>query len=173
VNLENHMVLSGPWTGNPNDPSAPDAIPETPEEKREREAREKREADRATFADGLRQLADLIEEHPAMAVPYYGNDAPIAFMCHDRETFAATVRAFGKGKKSADSPGPATLDFIPEFPLRVIVHGFRDGIGCRRVVKGKRTVPKTVIPARPAMPEQIIPAHEEEIVEWDCGPILG
>jgi hypothetical protein len=40
---------------------------------------------------------------------------------------------------------------------------------CHKVVKTK-LVPEQVLPASEA---KVIPAHEEEVVEWDCGSILA
>lgn len=38
---------------------------------------------------------------------------------------------------------------------------------CERKVVGKKIIPQQYIPAR------VIEAHEEEIVEWECRPILA
>jgi hypothetical protein len=118
-------------------------------------------------------LADLLENHPEMKQPYAGADSALSFMCHDRASFAATVKAFGKGEKSESVGAFETIDFVPDFPLNVIVHGFKYNICEKRTTK--RLVPEQVIPATPAReatPECVIPAHEEEVTEYVCGPIL-
>jgi hypothetical protein len=42
---------------------------------------------------------------------------------------------------------------------------------CQRKVVGTRTIPEQVIPSE-YVAERVIPAHEEEIVVWDCEPVL-
>ena len=124
--------------------------------------------ERLKVIEGLRQLADLVEENPEMAVPYEGSASPILFMCHNKETFAATVKAFGAGEKV---DGGETMDFIPEFVLPCTVFGFKRSI-CKQVTV-MRTVPEVRIPARWAEPERIIPAHEEAVTEYFCEPFLA
>jgi hypothetical protein len=122
------------------------------------------------FAAGLRQLAQLLEDNPEMVQPWLEH---IQFMCRGKAAFAATVKAFGAGKKSESDANTsfASIDFTPDsFPLPVVVHGFKAAI-CERVT-GTRVVPRQVIPAKPAEPERIIEEHEEETVEYVCGPIL-
>jgi hypothetical protein len=160
--IENHMILNtpdAPW----NQPDAQEAMPE---EKAEHEAAEADEKRRYDAADALRQLADLLEENPFMALPYEGfGDSRMLFMTHSPKEFQATVRAFGNGQKS---DGGDTLDFMPDFPIRITVFGFTSGICPRREVT--KTIPAVVIPARPATSEVVIPARAETVVEYVCDP---
>ena len=43
---------------------------------------------------------------------------------------------------------------------------------CKRVFVGTVTIPATVIPAKPAEPERVIPAQTIDKVEWQCGESL-
>jgi hypothetical protein len=98
-NIENHMVLNGPdapW-------NQPDADEPTPEEKREQAEREARAMKSAEFADGLRQLADFLEENPDVPLPH---GAMFSFLS-GREEFVKAAVALAKGgkvEKSADDP---------------------------------------------------------------------
>src|ERR1700757_2160697 len=118
-------------------------------------------------ADGFRRLADIIEANPEMGLPYDGISSAILLFCHNKDKFAATVRAFGQGQKDHDSD---TLIFNPDFPLRVQVRGFKNNICEQRA----RTVMvrEQVIQGRPAEPERVIPAHEETVTEYVCAPFL-
>ena len=120
----------------------------------------------AEVAQGFRLLAELLESDPNMEQPYEGTGGPILFMSHEKDKFAATVKAFGGGKKGSDAD---SLTFIPDaFPLRVKVFGFKERICERKIVT--RVVPETVIPAKPASDEVVIPEHEETTVEYVCDP---
>ena len=113
-------------------------------------------------ARAYRDLADRLDANPDMATPYEGIGVSLLFMCHDKDTFAATIRAFGKGEKDSDHD---SLIFIPKHPLKIKIFGFKSQIcEMRRVT---RTVAERVIPA---CEEQIIPEHEEATVEYVCDP---
>jgi len=124
------------------------------------------------YAAALRALALLLEQNPDMVQPWEGSEnSDLLFMTHDRDEFAATVAAFGTGAKDVNDN---CLVFIPEFPLRIKVFGFKSAI-CEPVTV-TRMVPETVVPARPAIPEQpehVIPAHEETVTEYVCAPFLA
>lgn len=120
------------------------------------------------IAQGIRQLADLLERNPDMAQPYSGTESTILFFAHDKRTFAATVTAFGRGAKCHDDD---SLIFAPDFPLPVKVIGFKSG--CCEARPIMRIVPERVVPAQEAKPETVIPAHEETIIEYSCTPFLA
>jgi hypothetical protein len=120
----------------------------------------------AEYADGLRRLANILEANPMMAQPSQTTNLFIS--CFDKETFAATVKAFGQGTKE---DGGDTINFVPVFPLPIKVFGHKAWICERRVVK--RHVARQVIPAEPARPEQVIEEHDVDDVEYGCGPILA
>ena len=122
-------------------------------------------------AVAYRRLADLLETNPEMPQPYHGSQqANLFFFCHSKEHLAAAVRAFGKGKKR---DGGDTVDFVPDFPLNIVVMGFKHA--CCVAISKTRIVPAMVIPARPALPateERLVPEHEETVTEYVCAPIL-
>lgn len=122
-------------------------------------------------AVAYRRLADLLDANPEMAQPFQGSEqSALLFFCHSKERLVATVRAFGAGKKE---DGGDTVGFIPDFPLRIMVHGFKNG--CCMPIRTRRIVPATVIPAQPAREateERVVPEHEETVTEYVCAPIL-
>lgn len=116
------------------------------------------------YACGLRELADWIEAHPEVQLP----EASVAVYAEDRKEIAAKImRALSPCEKDYDGDmfhlkrkfGPIELRFV----------FLRDAVCTPRVV-GKRMVKEHI---RPGIPERVIPAHEENVVEWDCEPTLG
>lgn len=117
---------------------------------------------RQDFVTALRRVAEVLDAHPELDLEIYPTNAWV--FCHDPEEFARYVRAFGAGGK--DFKGE-DLEFAPEYCGEIFkVNCKREQI-CERKVIGTRHVPEKIIPA------QVIPAHSEDIVEWDCKPILA
>ena len=122
------------------------------------------------FAERLRKLAQVYEENPDAPQLYHlGECQHETVFAMDKAAAALAIKAFGPGDKSDDHDW---LDYQPTaFPeIRVKVH--KPGV-CERVKVGERPVPETVVPARPAEAERLIPAHTEEVWEWQCGPLLA
>lgn len=119
----------------------------------------------AEYATGLRELADWIEAHPDIALP---DNELMVYSLNTRAEAANCLRALMPCKKEYRDTnfyisrefGPITLKFM----------FYRNDICTKRVV-GTKEVGTEVIPSR-FTPEQIIPAHTEEIYEWDCGESL-
>ena len=111
------------------------------------------------WLDGLRAVADWFEFHPERIPPnHYGYQVPL-FPGGKRE-LAQLARELGKVEKIHGDDlfrvrrqfGPHRIDGVTS---RAEV--------CTRVVTGTRMVP-----------EEVTPAHEEEIVEWVCDePLLA
>lgn len=125
----------------------------------------------ATFTRSLRQLADWYEDHPDLPLPYE-LEQPLFVFLYDlsNEEILRVLGKIGSFKKVFDEPDVGdfqALKTIGSFTLKF--HTSRDKVCTPRVV-GKRTIPETRIPAEP---EQIISAREEDVVEWDCHPVLG
>lgn len=117
------------------------------------------------FAALLERLANIYRQNPGIPQLYTLTESTEFVFCHDKDTFARTVKAFGPGTKSADTD---SLIFTPEACPTIRVNGFRHAI-CERVQIGTRVVPERVIEARNA---EIIPEHEEPVYEWKCAPFL-
>ena len=101
---------------------------------------------------GLRDLARFLEDHPDVKVfPYIGMVVPF----QDREEFAVTALALGRAEKKHDSHYFSLERFFGPY-VRYEAFIACEKV-CTRLVVGTRDVV-----------EQVIPAHTEEIVEWEC-----
>jgi hypothetical protein len=111
---------------------------------------------RVDAIQGLRDLADFLEQHPGVPAPTYntlnvGGEsredlARIARLCPWQKDFGGEYFSLRKIFK-----GPLTLD----------VYVSRDQV-CRKIVTGTR-----IVPAVEAQPER-----EEEVTEWVCEDAL-
>lgn len=115
------------------------------------------------YVNGLRRLADFYEANPTAKLPYEGDSGTMNVFCWTAEDFALIVSAFGNGAKRFEDE---RLLFLPDIGLNLQVHCDRGQI-CERRVVGTRHVAEQVVP------ERVIPAHDEDIVEWDCKPVLA
>lgn len=117
------------------------------------------------MAAALHDLAAVYESDEQLKQPYElePESCGMVIFCHNPQDWHHAVRAFGAGEKSADHN---SLIFHPQaFPF-LRINGFKHAV-CERVVVGSRLIPEMVVPA---VPEQTIPEHEEEIVEYRCRP---
>ncbi len=118
-----------------------------------------------TTADGLRALADWLDQHPDAAAEFprleataYADDSP--------EGLRFWAKAFGNAEKVYDGE---LFRLRRTFGANVTLNAlFWRSTVCRKVVTGTVEIPEEHIPAR------IIPARVEETVEWICDdPILA
>ena len=125
--------------------------------------------EREEFIKGLRDLAYWYEAHPDMPIPSYGNARVSIFSLTGKEDAAMALRAMA----------PCEKDYAPDYNLLTIKRNFggmelhvvfNQSDVCVRSVVGKKVIPAQVVPAQP---EQHIPERTEEVVVWDCGPILA
>ena len=108
------------------------------------------------FVDGLRAIADWYEAHPWVAPPLYPEFIHSAI---DSKDEAVTI---------AEALKPCVKDYSAELfvlrrqfgPILFKALFWRNAL-CERRVVGVKDVP-----------ERTVPAHTEEIVEWDCHPLL-
>lgn len=131
---------------------------------------------RAEYIAGLRALADALEQHPELMLPYTGRlSSPmnvIPLGDEQRPQLTAWARALpGKREKQERDQ---YLDLIGAFHgLGIKVICDRDEV-CERVVVGTETVTKTVKdPAALAAVPEVEVTEEVEVVEWRCRPLLG
>lgn len=113
---------------------------------------------REDYIAGLRQLADYLEERPDVPVPI--SEKHYAFV-HDEDTFRKAARSMGSAKKDFD------------INYAMLRRDFAGGIHYELNIARERVCERRVV-ATKAVPEQVIPAHEVEVVEWDCKePLLA
>lgn len=122
------------------------------------------------LVEGLRELADFIEAHPELPIV----EEPLVnveFWCHENELYpwlnlgsvrlrlATAARAMGLASKRYTG---SYFDVSKEFGdcVKLTFTANRENV-CRKVVK-------EVI----HHPERVIPAREEEVVEWICDDAL-
>lgn len=114
---------------------------------------------------GLRKLAEFFEQNP----DFPATEMVMAIYNYDTKEEAAQVaKVLGSSKKEySDYSFTLVKEFSPYVKMRVV---FSRGNICQRVVIGQKEIPEQIIPARPS---EVIPAHKEDILAWDCGSILN
>jgi len=122
------------------------------------------------FTDMLRNLADFYETHPKAPIPFDFKYGWLNAYLPGGDEGRAILQSLGSFRKVFEDDYFRAEVQVGEMTLRFSTR--RENICVRKVV-GTKIVAETVIPSS-YTPETVIPAHEEEIVEWDCGqPIHG
>lgn len=140
--------------------TAPDAATEI-------EANKRRE-----YIAGLRALAELLETHPELELPYDGSGTELLVIPteDEAEQIAAWAKALPGMKRKQVRDGYFDL-FGSIEGLRVQVIVGRDSV-CRRVVVGIREVTEEIPDPSADIPTVTVTRTVED-VEWICEPILG
>ena len=141
-------------------------------------------ADRKQYIDGLRTLANILEQNPEIGLPTDGHLTPMLmwpdnlFTPQEKESFTnlvRTVRAYTRAPMTKDvNDANMKLETYLGGPegLRVQLVARRELV-CERVVVGTETVTKTVPdPEMVAQVPQVEVTEQVEQVEWRCGPVL-
>lgn len=124
---------------------------------------------RLEYVIALRELADYVESHefPERKTGYWGSiedtfKAPnLEFDIRNREDFVAFVRAMGSFEKERDSYSTGAKFELPSGTY-VKVETARENV-CKKIVVGQRFVEE-----QPERVLEAVPAHNEDIVEWEC-----
>lgn len=119
----------------------------------------------ADFVKGLRELADWYEANQNIDTP---NRELTVYSLNTKAEATACLAALKPCKKEYKGDNFYLSREFGSITLKFMF--YRDAVCIRRVV-GTRQVGTRVIPSR-FTPEEIIPAYEEDIVEWDCGESL-
>jgi hypothetical protein len=116
---------------------------------------------------GLRDLADFYETVPEdVPLPFAFQSELLVFLHDNAKEHLRHIGSFEKRFEDLTSFGFIAVKKVGIFDLHF--YAKRSDV-CVRNVVGTRTIPAETIPATR---EQFIPEHEEEIVEWDCEPVL-
>lgn len=119
------------------------------------------------YAQGLRDLAQFIEDHPQIKLPdtkqvvWYGYNSKA-----DAAMLAGVLRPCKKDYQETlfsliKSFGPIEAKFV-----------FMRNTVCEPVVVGKRIIPATEAQMVPAKLIEAQPERSEDVVEWRCGTSL-
>lgn len=108
---------------------------------------------RQGYVASLRLIADWFEAHPDVPLPHTADEFYL-FTIHNREEMENIARIFGTCEKEYTDGLFKLKKKFGEIEMRVVAS--RDQI-CNRKVVGAKLVP-----------EQVIPAHNVDIVEWEC-----
>lgn len=139
---------------------------------------------RVEYIAGLREIADWLEAHPEVPLPYlattqggkgFENALHIYLRSggNQKAELAAIARAMGKAEKVTDDKLDR-LNLVRRFAgIAVIAVADRDEV-CERVVTGVETVTRKVKDpkALAAVPEVEV-TEEVETYEWRCTSILS
>jgi hypothetical protein len=133
--------------------------------------------DRAEYVAGLRQLADLLEQHDELPLPHDGSATKLllSFLGDDdpKSALVAAARVI-PGKLDKNVWGNYfDLDATLGGPqgLKIKLCAFRDDV-CERVVVGTETVTKRVPDPNVTVP-MVDVTETVEHVRWDCKPLLS
>ena len=117
--------------------------------------------DRKQYISTLRKIADIAEKNPDIQVPYLGS---IIISARSKQELIDLAKTYGGkwDKHYTDHEFNLTQQLAKSICLYMYIE--KEKI-CKKIVTGKKIVPKFVIPATE---ERVIPEHEEDIVEWYC-----
>jgi hypothetical protein len=130
--------------------------------------------ERAEYIKGLRALADALEQHPELRLPYDGRSTGISVFPHgDQRAELADWARVLPGRKEK-TPRNTYFDLHGSFHgLKITVVCQRDEV-CERHVVGTREVEvEEPDPAAVAALPKVKRTEILEDVEWICGSILG
>ena len=118
---------------------------------------------RQKFIDGLREFANFLESRPNY--PTESFEKLNLYVYADKLiNFIGLVKALGSSKKQFDDNQITVIKTFGDEEAGIFLQVFmnKEGLGCKKVVTGKRIIPAITIPER-----------EEETFEWECtGPSL-
>lgn len=135
---------------------------------------------RAAYTAGLRQLADILDAHPEVPLPYQGSDPEYSRMSfhflsaeNPRAEMAATRRALGVPMEKDGDRGEY-FDLHGNLAgLYFTLTAFRKDV-CERVVVATREVEvEEADPEAVAALPKVKRTVTIEDVEWRCSPILA
>jgi len=132
---------------------------------------------RADYIAGLRALADLLDKHEELPLPYHGRNSDLLWIESGTDTlpvaqtFARTIPG-SIDKRIREQDG--AFDLLGQIHgLRVAMILNRDAV-CTRVVTGTREVTEEIPdPAALAAVPKTTVTRTEEVAEWVCQPFLA
>lgn len=134
--------------------------------------------ERSQYIAGLRELADILEKHEDLELPHEGSgDYTYLTIYPDSSVSLEQFRTFIVAVGDADKEGDDTFFRLRttlggKHGLRLEMATYRNEI-CERRVVGRRKVTKSerdpeLVAQIPLVEREVV----EDIVEWDCRPLL-
>jgi hypothetical protein len=127
---------------------------------------------RNSYTQGLRQLADILDNNPELPLPYHGSGAHLLWIQNYGKDVLATARLFTRLVPGTITKAPrgGDLDLNGNIAgLRVSMITARDAV-CERIVTGTHEVD---VAAKPAVKATKATTVVVEDVEWVCGSLLS
>jgi len=121
-------------------------------------------AARREYTTALRNLADWYDAHPEIP---FSTDSMQNYALNTDEEARALAKALGTFQKHYSEDMFTMSKKFGPIDCRFVF--YRKAI-CKAKVVGVKTVEAVVVPAQAAY---VIPAKTVEIIEWDCGALLG
>lgn len=132
--------------------------------------------DRAGYTAGLRALADILDQHPEIPLPYEGRLGTISWPVYDggAERLAAIARVVIPGRREKDTSLDGYFKVIGKLHgLSLEVWSTRQLV-CERIVTGTREVTREVPdPEALAAVPTVTVTETVEDVTWECAPLLA
>ena len=121
-------------------------------------------AARREYTTALRNIADFYDANPLIPIPSESMSNYAVNSDADARNLAKALKTFRK-VYSEDM-----FTMVKDFgPINYRFVFYRKAI-CKAKVVGVKTVPAEFVPAQESYTR---PARTEEIIEWDCGTLLG
>ena len=121
-----------------------------------------------TVQERLRALADWFEKHPNAPLPYELREGNKFIVAVEKNSLKEVIQNIGSFEKVYDDSFLNMIVKVADFKIEYYTN--RGNI-CTQKVVAKKLVPETVEPSY-YVPEKIIPAHEEDVIEWECPEAL-
>lgn len=135
---------------------------------------------RSAYTAGLRQLADILDAHPEVPLPYEGAAIPISFYFlsgdDPKTTLAAAARAMPcrLDKEAISAGGADYFDLNGKLAgLRIKMTAFRKDVCERVVVATREEIVEEPDPEAVAALPKVTRTVKVEDVRWECTPLLN
>lgn len=133
---------------------------------------------RADYIAGLRKIADALEAHDDLVLPYPGSSEYASsfsvFTDTKAEAAAWALVLDGRAEKNVTEDGNYGFQLKGRVHgVHVLVYAKREEVCTRRVVGTREVVEEVADPEALAAVPTVQVTRTEDIVEWDCHPLLA
>lgn len=133
---------------------------------------------RADYIAGLRKIADALESNPDLRLPWHGSSkygSPLSVFTDTKAEAAAWAFVLdGRAEKNVTENGNYGFQLKGRMRgVHVLVYAKREEVCTRRVVGTREVVEEVADPDALAAVPTVQVTRTEDIVEWDCHPLLA